>query len=277
MNLFKEILPMKKPIIGMIHLPPLAGYDGHRPIAETRRRILSEARHLEAAGAHAIMVENNYSVPHREFVRKAEALEMMRLVDSVVRSVHIPVGVDVLWSGYQTALDICKETGARFIRVASYVDDVMTRYGLMVGRADEAMAYRKKLGLDRRVAVIADVQVKHSEMTDKDKPFRKSVREAVEKGADGIIITGTWTGVAPIMGDLRIARRFGNGLPIIVGSGSTPENMGELFMSSDSIIVGTAIMTDRVVDRTKLDHYMDAYRTLRVRNFRKVRYNREEL
>lgn len=277
MNLFKEILPMRKPIVGMIHLPPLVGYEGHRPISETRRRILTEARHLEEAGAHAIMVENNYSVPHREFVRKAEALEMMRLVDSVVRSVRIPVGVDVLWSGYQTALDICNATGAQFIRVASFVDDVRTRYGVMVGRADEAMRYRRRLGLQRRVAVITDVQVKHSEMINGGKPLRQSVREAVEKGADGIIITGTWTGVAPIMGDLRIARRFGKGLPIIVGSGSTPENMGELFTSSDAIIVGTAIMTDRVVDRMKLDRYMDAYRSLRVRNFRKVRYNREEL
>lgn len=271
MNLLKEILPERKSIIGMIHLPPLAGYPDHQPIAVTRARILQETRYLEEAGVHAIMVENNYSTPHREFVRKAEAREMMSLVDSVVRSAHRPVGVDVLWSGYETALDICVHTGARFIRVASFVDDVMTRYGLMVGRADEAMAYRRKLGLDKRVAVLADVQVKHSEMIDKTKPLRRSVREAVEKGTDAIIVTGTWTGVAPIMPDLRIARHFGRGLPIVVGSGSTTENMEDLFSSSDVIIVGTAIMTDRVVDRTKLNAYMDQYRSLRVRNFRRIR------
>ncbi|MEK7533678.1 MAG: BtpA/SgcQ family protein [Patescibacteria group bacterium] len=269
MSLYKEIFPERKSIIGMIHLPPLVGYPEHQPVAMTRHRILEEAKHLEESGVHAIMVENNYSTPHKEFVKPAEALEMTRLVDSVVRSVRIPVGVDVLWSGYRTAFDICKATGARFIRVASYVDDVMTRYGLMIGRADEAMAYRRRLGLERNVAVFADVQVKHSEMIDKAKPLRRSVREAVVKGADGIIVTGTWTGVAPIMSDLHIARHFGRGLPIVVGSGSTPENMGDLFTSSDALIVGTAIMTDRVVDRSKLDAYMDAYRSLRIRKFRK--------
>lgn len=269
MSSFKEIFPQRKSVIGMIHLPPLAGYPGHQPIALTRKRILQEAKDLEESGVHAIMVENNYSTPHREFVKPAEALEMTRLVRSVVRSVHIPVGVDVLWSGYKTALDICNVAGARFVRVASYVDDVMTQYGLMVGRADEAIAYRRTLGLEKKVAVIADVQVKHSEMVDTTKPLRRSVREAVAKDADGIIITGTWTGVAPIMSDLRIARHFGRGTPIIVGSGSTPENMGSLFSSADAIIVGTAVMTNRVIDRAKLDVYMDAYRSLREYNFRK--------
>lgn len=277
MNIFKEIVPMRKPIIGMIHLPPLAGYPEHQPIAVIRRRILQEAKDLEEGGVHAIMIENNYSTPHREFVRKAEALEMKRLVNTVVQAVHIPVGVDVLWSGFQTAFDICRDTGARFVRVASYVDDVVTNYGVMIGRANEAMAYRKKLGLERRVAVLADVQVKHSEMIDKAKPLRQSVDEAVRKGADAIIITGTWTGVAPIMKDLHIARHFGRGLPIVVGSGSTPDNMGELFTSADAIIVGSAIMTDRVVDKNKLHTYMERYRSLRVRNFRRIRYNKEDI
>lgn len=268
MSLYNEIFPGRKPIIGMIHLPAMPGYQEHQPIEETRRRILTEARVLKNGGVHAIMVENNYDIPHREFVTRAVESEMTDLINSVVHAVQIPIGVDVLWSGFRSALRICKYTGARFVRVASYVDDVKTRYGKMIGRADEAMTYRSRLGLDKRVAVFADVQVKHSEMIDRTKPLRQSVREAVEKGADGIIITGTWTGVAPIMGDLHIARRFGQGLPIIVGSGSTPENMGKLFTSSDAIIVGTAIMTDRVIDKKKLDAYMDAYRSLRVRNFR---------
>ena len=277
MNLFKELFPVKKPIIGMIHLPPLAGYDGHLPIAQTRTRILREARDLEAQGVHGIMIENNYSVPHREFIRKAEALEMKRLVRSVTRVVQIPVGVDVLWSSYQAAFSICKETGARFVRIASFVDDVATRYGVMVARGAEAVAERKKLGLAGKVAILADVQVKHSTMIDPNKPLRRSVDEAVEGGADAIIVTGTWTGVAPIMRDLHIARHFGRGLPIVVGSGSTPDNMGELFTSADAIIVGSAIMTDRIVDKQKVSSYMDRYRSLRVRNFRKVRYNKEEL
>lgn len=261
----------------MIHLPPLAGYPDHQPIADTRKRILQEARDLEEAGVQGIMVENNYSVPHQEFVRKAEALEMRRLVRSVVSATSLPVGVDVLWSGFRTALDICKDTGANFVRVASYVDDVLTRYGIMIGRADEAMAYRKKLGLDNSVAIIADVQVKHSEMIDKNKPLRQSVREAVAKGADGLIVTGEWTGKRPLSKHLHIARHFGRGLPIIVGSGSTQENMEELFTSADALIVGTAIMTDRVVDRAKLNMYMDAYRSLRIRNFRRIRYNKEDI
>lgn len=271
MKLIQKMFVNPKPIIGMIHSPPLIGYPGYPGITVIRNRIAEEAKILEKAGIHGIIVENNYDIPHKEFVDTAVGAIMTMLVDTVVSCVSVPVGVSVLWNDYKTALGICAATGASFIRVPAFVDDVRTKYGDMIARADEVVARRKLLDLDNKVAILADVQVKHSEMIDKNKTLATSVRQAIKKEADAIIITGKWTGDAPILGDLQIAKRYALNLPVLVGSGSNVDNLSDLLRLCDGIIVGTAIMNKGVVNRNKIDAYMRMYKQL------SRRYNKEAI
>lgn len=262
MNILNTIFHSQKPIIGMIHFPPLIGYEKYPGIEFIKKRIIKETKILNKSGVHAIMVENNYDIPHKEFVDKEITSMMAVLTNVVVQQTTLPVGVDVLWNDYQSALGICAATGAQFIRIAAFVDDVRTIYGNMNAVADDAIAYRKKLGLEKTVAILADVQVKHSEMIDKNKPLSLSVKQAVQKGADSIIVTGKWTGDAPIEDHLKIAKQHAGKIPVFVGSGSNRENMHALLNIIDGIIVGTAIMSDGVVDATELHAYMKTYRKI---------------
>jgi len=257
-KLFKTLIK-QRPIIGMIHFPPLIGYEGFTSVEKIKRRILKEVNILNFFGVHAIMVENNYDIPHKIYVDPESTAMLSILTDVVVKNTKLPVGIDVLWNDYKSAFGICAATGASFIRIPAFIDDVRTQYGDVYHVADDAIAYRKRLHLEH-VGIVADVQVKHSEMLDKKKPLSLSVRQAIKKGADGIIITGKWTGDAPLMDHLKIAKENAGSLPILVGSGSTKENLKNLFTYANGIIVGTAIMNSGIINKQKLDIYMQAYK-----------------
>ena len=242
----------------MIHFPPLIGYPGYPGIEKIEKRVLNEVEILNKSGVHSIMVENNYDIPHKEFVAPEVTAMMAKFADLVAKNTSLPVGIDVLWNDFRSALGICASSGLKYFRVPAFVDSVKTIYGDMPARAKEVIEYRKRLGLEK-VAVFTDVQVKHSEMLDKNKPLSLSVKQAYDNLSDAIIITGKWTGDSPKTDDLKIARKAAGKRLIIVGSGSTPENLETLFKYTDGIIVGTAIMTDGVVDSKKLAKYMKAY------------------
>jgi uncharacterized protein len=263
MDILNSIFHTQKPIIAMIHFPPLVGYKGYPGISVIEKRVISEVKILNNSGVHAIMVENNYDIPHREFVEPHITAMMTKLTDLVVRSTSLPVGIDVLWNDYKSALGICAATGSKFIRIPAFVDDVRTIYGDMKAVADDAILYRKKLGLEKTVAILVDVQVKHSEMIDESKPLSLSIKQAIKKGADGIIVTGKWTGDAPIIDDLSIAYKFSKQTPIFVGSGSSSSNLQQLFKYTSGIIVGTAIMEKGIVNRNKVQKYMRSYYKLK--------------
>ncbi len=204
------------------------------------------------------MVENNYDIPHRRFVEPEITAMLTALTDLVIRNTNLPVGINVLWNDYRSALGICAATGARFFRILAFVDSVKTRYGKMPRVAKKAIAYRKRLGLEK-IAIFADVHVKHAEMVCPKKPLFLLVKQAFTEGAEAVIITGRWTGDAPKMDDLRIAREVAGKRPLLVGGGSIPENLKSFFKYADGIIVGTAIMENKKVNSRKLKKYMETY------------------
>ena len=59
-------------------------------------------------------------------------------------------------------------------------------------------------------------------------------------GADGVIVTGNHTGHAVDITQLHEVRGATE-LPIVVGSGVTPENIKEIFQFADAAIVGSSI------------------------------------
>ncbi|MBS3085579.1 hypothetical protein J4225_02740 [Candidatus Pacearchaeota archaeon] len=166
---------------------------------------------------------------------------MKKLTKEIIQISKIPVGVCVLWNDFGSALAIAKETGAQFIRVPVFVDNVKNIFGEVKANPEAVISARKKLGTEN-VLIFADIQVKHAEMTDKDKKLEESARQAKEKGADAIIVTGKWTGDAPILMDLQKARKgVGKEFPIIIGSGADSQNINKLFEIADAAIISTSL------------------------------------
>ena len=250
MNNLKAIFKTKRPLIGMIHFPPLIGYPDYPGFDYIAQKMLTEAKILEKAGFDGMMIENNYDIPHAEKIPTISAVMFGSLAQLLQQEINIPFGINALWNDYETSLSICASTSASFFRVPAFVDTVKTSYGVMAARANKITKLRDSLKL-KHIGIFADIQVKHSEMVDKKKPLAQSAKEAVQSGAQAIIVTGKWTGDSPKTDDLEIVRQSVGNFPILIGSGATIENLPLLAQYADGIIVGTALKEGRNMDKSK--------------------------
>lgn len=232
--MWQKLFGSKKPLIGVIHLLPLPGSPQHRgePLEAILKRALQDLRALEEGGADAAIVENFGDRPFAKLASKATVAQMAVIARELVRASRIPLGVNVLRSDGVAALAIAHAAGASFIRVNVFSGVALTDQGLIEGCAREVLTLHKVLGA--QVAVLADIHVKHAfhfgELGD-------AARDAARNGADALIVTGRATGRAPDPADLRAAKEAG-GLPVLVGSGITPDNLA-LYAEADGFIVGT--------------------------------------
>jgi uncharacterized protein len=230
-----------KPVVGMVHLPPLPGSPRWRGSMEAvLGRALGEAGILEEEGLSGILVENYMDAPFFPSAVPAETVAAMAVVvREVVRAATIPVGVNVLRNDAHGALAVAAAAGAPFVRVNVHTGAMFTDQGLLEGRAHETLRLRRALGAP--VAILADVLVKHASPPP-GTTLEGVARDSWHRGlADGLIVTGAETG-APV--EARDIRRLREAIPeavLWVGSGVTPETAPALLDEAHGLIVGSAL------------------------------------
>ena len=244
-----------KVIIGMIHLPPLPGYPESRGIRHAIHHATGELRCLERGGVDGVLVENEYDRPHRVQAAPETTAAMTRVTRAVVQeSETLHVGCEILLNDPKASLAVARTSGAGFIRTDYFVDRMMRpEYGEFEIDPAGLLAYRRSIGADD-VLILADIQVKYARMIE-PRPIADSARAAFEQGADAVIVTGNRSGDAPSVEDLRAAAQ---GLPVLIGSGLTPDNAADLLSACDGAIVGTSLMREGAVDPAALQSLMSA-------------------
>jgi membrane complex biogenesis BtpA family protein len=242
----RRVCGTTKPIIGMVHLPPLPGaarFNDDRQ--ELRQRARTDARALAAGGVDAVIVENFGDAPfYPDQVPPTTVATMTDLTRSVRMAIDLPLGVNVLRNDAEAALAIADATGAGFIRVNIHTGARITDQGLIQGTAHETMRLRARLNTD--VKVLADLDVKHSAPLAEDAYHSEAMADTVERGlADGVIVSGTQTGDRPPLATVETAveRREHLDLetPVLVGSGVTGDTVADYLEVADGVIVGSAL------------------------------------
>ena len=233
-----------KRLIGMVHLGASPG----TPFATmTPEQIVSqavaEAGALDRAGFDAIILENMHDAPyvHGEELGPEVVAMMARALASVRGAVSIPCGVQILSGGNRHALACAHVSGGSFIRCENFVFSHVADEGLLErAEAGSLLRYRKSIGAEH-VPVYCDIKKKHASHALTGDLSLGAVAEGAEFfGADGVIITGSATGRPTSIADIAEARRS-TGLPVLVGSGVTPEALPAIFEHADAAIVGSWI------------------------------------
>lgn len=251
------MLSKKNSIIGMIHLPATLSYKDWSGLKALILKAKKDLRSLEKGGANAALIENDADHPCQVKGTTDVVAPMAVVAYELAKISHIPLGVEVLLNDPQASLAIAKTCGLSFIRTDYFIDR-MTRekYGEFDIDPVGLLEYRHKIKADN-IKIYADIQVKYATMVDKDRTIDISTKEAIQAGADGIIITGSKTGEKPITADLEIAQKVSKGkVPIIIGSGFSSENAAQLLKFADWAIVGSSIKTGDYVDVKKVKELM---------------------
>ena len=230
----------RKFVIGMVHCLPLPGTVGYGGDCEKiYAQAVQDARTLEASGVDAVIVENMGDGPFSVKMDTVQAVALAVATAKVREAVSIPVGVDAAFCDYEASLGIAHSTGCQFVRIPVFVDTVEFYGGIITPCARECMTLRKNLGAED-IMVLADIQVKHTNMLLPHVTVEKSARNAVDCCADAIIVTGSAIGeTTPIEMIERVKKVVR--VPVIAGSGVNAQNIDQQLSIADGAIIGSSL------------------------------------
>lgn len=230
----------ERPVIGVLHLPPLPGspkYDGDP--GAILDRALSDATAMVEGGVDSILLENYGDTPFHPKRVPAETVAWMTRIGSRLRDrFSIPLGVCVLRNDGRSALAIAHSIDAHFIRVCILAFPRVTDQGIIDGIACELL--RDRARLHSSIKIFADVDIKHSYPLGYGHAIQAEAADLVSRShADALIVTGAATS-APIDSAQFAKVRDSADVPVLVGSGVTSQNIAVLLKEASGVIVGSA-------------------------------------
>lgn len=230
----------KKFVIGMVHCLPLPGTAGYKNnIEQIYSQAVQDAKTLERAGVDAIIIENMGDGPFNVLLDVEQQICLAIAAQKVKEAISIPLGIDAAFCDYKADFAIALAVGATFVRVPVFVDTVEFYGGIITPCARDCMLYRKKLNAEH-VMILADIQVKHTNMLLPHVSAEQSAKNAVDCGADAIIVTGTHIGVETPIEIIKRVKKVAN-LPVIAGSGVNSENIDQQLNIADGAIIGSSL------------------------------------
>jgi hypothetical protein len=261
------IFPVRMPLIGMLHAPPLPGAPAWGGDLEAvLERVLQDAERLRAGGVDGLLLENYGDVPfHADAVPPETVAALAVLAREVRRAAPLPLGVNVLRNDAAAALAVAAAAGAAFIRVNVHSGAMLTDQGWIQGRADATL--RRRATLRVPVMIAADVFVKHA-VPPAGLELAQAARDTWERArAEVLILSGAGTGEATPVERLAQVRAALPDAPLWIGSGLTPENAPALLPHADGAIVGSTLQRDgragASVERERVARLVDVVSRLR--------------
>jgi uncharacterized protein len=249
-------------LVGVVHLPPLPGSPRSTDeCAAIAAGAVRDVRAMAAAGFDHVVLENFGDAPFFADVVPPVTVSAMTACAVAVREAcpAVALGINVLRNDAQAALAIAAVVGASFIRVNVHTGARVTDQGIVQGRAAETMRLRRSLGAEARVAIWADVDVKHSAPLGARDPAREA-EDLVKRGlADAVLVTGEGTGRGVDEAKLRSVREAVPGALVLVASGSTEGSLPRLAGLCDGVVVGSALREGGVAGGPVSPRQADAF------------------
>jgi membrane complex biogenesis BtpA family protein len=266
MALLAEWSTVPKPVIGMLHVPPLPGAPRFAgDVKALAEHVCRDAAALAEGGVHGLMLENYGDLPfYPDRVPAYVVAHLTALACEVRRRfARLPLGVNVLRNDGRSALAVAHAAGAQFIRVNVLCGARVADQGILHGIAHELLRERALLGAREAVRIFADVDVKHSAPL-APRPLEEEVADTLHRGlADALVVSGSGTGRATDPDHVAAARAAARGkAPVFVGSGVTAKSIGEYIDHADGFIIGSAFKRDadpaQPVDAARVREVMTA-------------------
>src|SRR5262249_32130307 len=188
-------------MIAVRALPGSPLYDGDDDLIVSQA--ISDLERYKSAGVDSVILENDHDLPYVQPPICGEAIGALTTVASEVRRrFDGPVGIQILEAANESALEVACRTGLDFLRVEGYCFAHVGGAGIIQGSAGRLLRLRKALGCEH-IKVFADVKKKHcAHALTADLELTDVIKQSELFLADGIVITGQFTGVEPAVEDL---------------------------------------------------------------------------
>lgn len=265
-SLMEQIFGVRKPVMGMVHFPPLPGsplYDEAGGVKKIRDTAMRDAEALVEAGFDGLSFSNEGDRPYLSNVDKTTVAVMASVISEVSSKFKKPFGLSVL-ADPEAAIAIGTATGADYVRIfLSWV--FVGDWGIVDPCAGALQRFRRNFG-GMGMKVFANISG-HTEPLGGRK-LKDIAAGAVKFGlADAVCLAGTTAGSPISEDDLQQARAGAHGAPVIAGTGVNVDNVEKMMRLSDGAIMGTSIKiggdTFSPIDAAKAKLFMNRAREVR--------------
>lgn len=255
MNSFR----LNKSIIGMIHVSALPGtvkYSGS--VKAIISKAVEEALVYKNCGLNTVMIENMHDIPYLNRNVGPEITSLMSIIlYEIKKETNLHCGIQILAGANKDALAAAHSAGADFIRAEGFVFAHIADEGMFNSDAGELLRFRKQIGAEN-ILVFTDIKKKHSSHSiTADTDILDTAKAAQFFLSDGVIITGSSTGKEPSLKEIKLVKENVD-IPVLAGSGITPENIKLYLEYCDGLIIGSYFKKEGKwqntvdVDRVKL-------------------------
>ena len=261
------LLELKKPIVGMVHLPPLPGAPRYDPAGGIQHLIDWAARDiaaLQSGGVDALMFGNEADLPYVLKAPPAGLAAMTAVIAAVKPAITVPFGVNYLWDAIATVSLACATEAhfAREIMTGVYASDM----GLWEPDCAGALRLRAQLGRSD-LRLLFNINAEFAASLD-TRPIALRAKSAVFSSmADVICVSGPMTGQGVDESDLRRVKDAVGDTPVFANTGVNRDTVGDILSIADGAVVGTHFKQDgntwNPVDRARVEEFMDEVRRLR--------------
>lgn len=233
-----------KPIVAMVHLPPLPGTPLYDEQAGVAGLIEAAARDLDVLRVHEVDAVMFCNEGDRPYSLRAgfEGVSVMTRVVTELAPRDLPFGVDFLWDA-QAALAVAVATGAAFIREVTtgvYESDM----GLWNTDAAGLLRYRRQLNAGH-VAIMMNVTPEFASPLGRRTVGQVARSAVVSSLADAVLVSGPIAGAEPAIDVVREAKEaVGEEVPVLVNTGAKSSNIAAFLTVADGAVVGSDLKVD---------------------------------
>ncbi|MEZ4985039.1 MAG: BtpA/SgcQ family protein [Saprospiraceae bacterium] len=228
----------------MLHVPALPGTPAAQgAVQEIIDKVSEEASLLKEAGVDALMLENMHDTPYLARQVGPEIVAVMTAAALAVKRIAgaLPCGIQILAGANKEALAVALAADLQFIRAEGFVFGHVADEGWINSDAGELLRYRRMIDA-AHIGIFTDIKKKHSaHSVTADVDLAETAHAAQFFRADGVIVTGTATGQPAKKDDLYTVKQACPSLPLLVGSGITPDNLHLYKSVADGFIVGSSL------------------------------------
>jgi membrane complex biogenesis BtpA family protein len=265
--MLKETFGSAKPIIAMIHFPPLPGsplYDKNAGMQKIIDSASADIEALQAGGVDAVMFGNEGDRPYLLKASPVTLAAYGTLVGELKRLIKVPFGVNYLWDPVASvALGVA--SGARFVReifTGVYDSDM----GLWAPDAANAVRLRADAGRTD-LKLLFNINAEFASPVGTRTIGQRAKSAVFASLADVVLVSGPMTGEAVELSNLKEAREAVPSTPVFANTGVNLDNVDRILKIADGAIVGTHFKIDgntwNNVDPARVKRFMDKVGTLR--------------
>ena len=266
-SLLETLFGRSKPVIAMMHLPPLPGrplYDSKGGMAAMVDALRRDLDILQDGGVDGLLFCNEGDRPYSLHIDRAPIAAMAAVIGELRPHIRLPYGVDMLWDP-MAALALAQAVRASFVRevfTGVYDSDM----GLWQPDAAATLDYRRHIGAEY-VRLFFNIEPEFARPVS-PRPIGALAHSVVVSSlADAILISGAMAGAEANLDHIREAKLAVPNTPVLANTGVKVETVRATLAVADGVIVGTGLKQDgytwNPVDAERVRRFMDEVQAAR--------------